>query len=150
VAVLPASKERSAVTLAIASVAATFKVISMIELNTGLPVAVSFEQKRQWEAEAVEKARQTHGNSDLWQRLLELDLQQAAIEEKLPEYFNNAHGAKANVRYWQKKWHDLIAVYNANADLMKVYAWHLQQRGDTSVEMWLNNCLKPQSLILDS
>jgi hypothetical protein len=131
-------------------VAATFRVKAMIELNTGLPETVSFEQKRQWEAEAVEKARQTHSNSDLWQRLLELDLQQTMIEEKLPEYFNNAHGAKRNVRCWRKKWQDLIALYNANADLMKVYAWHLQQRGDTSVEMWLNNCLKPQSLRLDS
>lgn len=122
----------------------------MIELTSGLPNSVSFEQRQQWEAQAVEKAQQTHTDAQLWARLFELEFEQESIERKLPEYYANAHGAKRNWRWWRVQWQELINAYDANADLMKVYAWHLQQRGHTSVEAWLIRCLTPPTLRLDN
>jgi len=122
----------------------------MIELTSGFPSSVSVEQRRQWEAQAVAKGRQTHSDAQLWARLFELQFEQEQIEEILPDYYANAHGAKRNWRQWREKWNKLLVRYDANADLMKVYAWHLQQRGDASVEDWLIRCLTPPTLRLDS
>ncbi|MXP43063.1 hypothetical protein [Allopontixanthobacter sediminis] len=94
------------------------------------------EKVRLIRAASVERERQRYSDDELWEWFLKLESRKVEIMETIPYYNKLISEGYEDSGVWRFNRDRLATEYNAAKPLMDCLIWHLEQRGDPTIDNW--------------